>query len=190
MDFFRGNGQTGIEHSQLFAIPKPMSDFDDLKDVLWLYSTHENHPTQVDEAYAILREGGKSAIDALIWGLRLGNTDLAILVMELLQQYYTDAKQALPTVRCLIRDDQERLVRVTAISTANELGDCSDELSFLLEQRLESMDRFEQLQSAVGLWRIRRSEDAYRVLRQLANGDKSDFITSMAREILDAQRPR
>jgi HEAT repeat protein len=163
-----------------------MSHFDDLKDVLLLYSTHENHPTQVDEAYAILRESGESAIDVLIWGLQQGDTDLAILVMELLQQFYSGAQQALPAVRRLIRDDQERLVRVTAICTANELGDCSEEFCSLIADRLESVDRFEQLQSAMGLWRIRRSEDAYRVLRQLANGDKPDLLTETAREILES----
>lgn len=163
-----------------------MRHLDELKEVLLIYSTHENHPTQVDEAYAILGESGERAIGALIWGLEQGDTDLAILVMELLQQFYSGAEQALPAVRRLIRDDQERLVRVTAICTANALGDCSEEFSSLLEARLATLDRFEQLQSASGLWRIRRCENAGRILRWIANGDKSDLITDIAREILES----
>ncbi len=163
-----------------------MSHFDELKDVLLLYSTHENYPTQVDDVYAVLRESGESAIDVLIWGLEQGDADLAILVMELLQHFYSGAQQALPAVRRLIGDDQERLVRVTAICTANVLGDCSEEFSSLLEARLASLDRFEQLQSAMGLWRIGRGENAGRILRWIANGDKSDLITNMAREILES----
>lgn len=167
-----------------------MSKTEELKDLLCRYSTHKNYPAQVEEAYSVLRDRGEAVLDVLIWGLQQGDTDLELLVMQLLQHYYTDATKALPALRSLIRDDEERLVRVTAIHTANELGDSSEELSALLEGRVESMDPFEQLVSACGLWRTRHSENAHVILKQFASGDRNHIITTMAREVLDRYRPR
>lgn len=143
-----------------------MANLDEIKDVLWLYSTHQQHPTQVDEAHAALADGGDLVIDGLIWGLGLDDVDLKLLILQLLQEHYADAKRALPAVRALISDDEDRLVRVTAINTAYVVDDTSEKLIPLLTPRLESKDDFERLCSAANLWRICRSEDAYVVLRR------------------------
>ena len=86
----------------------------------------------------------------------------------MLQRFYADAKRALPAVRALISDDEDRLIRCTAINTAGIMGDTHEELIPLLTPRLESEDDFERLFSAANLWRISRSEDAscYVVLRR------------------------
>lgn len=162
-----------------------MNNLEEIKDVLRMYSTHQQHPTQVDEAAAALGDGGGLVIDGLIWGLRQGNIDMKLLVLQLLQEHFADAIRALPSVRALIADEEDRLVQVTAINTLNVMGDTSATLIPLLSPRLESEDDFERLWSAANLWRICRSEDAYLVLRREAAGDGDDPLTEMARGILE-----
>lgn len=145
-----------------------MNSLDEIKDVLLLYATHQQHPTQLDEAHAALKGFGDLVIDGLIWALGQDDIDLKLLALQLLQEHYADAMRALPAVRALISDDEDRLVRVTAINTAHILGDMSDDLISLLSPRLESGDAFVRLCSAATLWRICRSEDAYVVLRREA----------------------
>jgi hypothetical protein len=136
-----------------------MTTLEEIKNTLWLYSTHENHPTQVDEAYAALKDFGEAVVDGLIWGLQQDDIDLKLLVLVLLQEFYADASAAIPAVRVLISDDEDRLVRVTAINTVHIMGDNSEELIPLLTPRLDSEDDFERIFSAANLWRISRSED-------------------------------
>ncbi len=136
-----------------------MPDIDEIKDTLWLYSTHENHPWTVDEAHAALKDFGEAVVDGLVWGLQQDDIDLKLLVLVLLQEFYIDAKRVLPAVRALISDDEDRLVRITSINTANVMGDTSEELIPLLKPRLDSEDDFERIFSAANLWRISRSED-------------------------------
>lgn len=143
-----------------------MNNLEEIKDVLRMYSTHQQHPTQVDEAAAALGDGGDLAIDGLLWALQQHDIDLKLLALQLLQEHYADAMRALPAVRTLISDDDDRIVRVTAINTLYVMGDTSAALIPLLSPRLESEDDFERLWSAANLWRICRSEDAYVVLRQ------------------------
>ncbi len=143
-----------------------MANLDEIKDTLWLYATHQQHPTQVDEAHAALKGFGDLVIDGLIWALQQDDIDLKLLALQLLQEHFADAERALPAVRVLISDDEDRLVRVTAINTLNVMNDTSDDLIPLLSPRLESEDAFERLCSAANLWRICRSEDAYFVLRR------------------------
>jgi len=150
------------------SIDTPMTNLDEIKDVLRLYATHQQHPTQVDEAHAALVGFGDLVIDGLIWALRQDDTDLKLLALQLLQGHFADVERALPAVRNLISDDEERLVRVTAINTLYVMGDKSDDLIPLLSPRLDSEDDFERLFAAVNLWRISRSEDAYVVLRREA----------------------
>ena len=145
-----------------------MTNLDEIKDTLWLYATHQQHPTQVDEAHAALKGFGDLVLDGLIWALHQEAVDLKLLVFQLLQEHYTDAERALPAVRALISDDEDRLFRVTAINTLHVLGDTSSDLMSLLTPRLESDDAFERLCSAANLWRISRSEDAFVVLRREA----------------------
>jgi len=145
-----------------------MPTLDEIKDTLWLYATDQQHPTQMVEAHAALVGFGKHLIDGLIWGLQQDDIDLKLLALRLLQEHYSDAERVLPAVRALISDNEDRLVRVTAINTAHILGDRSDDLIPLLSPRLESDDDFERLCSAANLWRICRSEDAYVVLRREA----------------------
>jgi hypothetical protein len=162
-----------------------MTTLEEIKDTLWLYSTHENHPTQVDEAYAALKNFGEAVVDGLVWGLQQNDIDLKLLVLVLLQEFYADAKRALPSVRGLISDNEDRLVRVTAINTVHIMGDNSEGLIPLLTPRLESEDAFERLFSAGNLWRICRSEDAYVVLRrEIAAGEDSP-MAEMAQGFLD-----
>ena len=87
-----------------------MTTLDDLKDTLWLYTTHEQHPFQVDEAHAALGDSGDLVVDALIWGLGQDDVDMKLLVLQLLQHHYTDAERALPAVRSLVSDEENRLV--------------------------------------------------------------------------------
>ncbi|MCA8994780.1 MAG: HEAT repeat domain-containing protein [Planctomycetaceae bacterium] len=143
-----------------------MPTLDEIKDTLWLYSTHQQNPSQVDEAHAALNGFGDLVIDGLIWGLQHSNIDLKLLALQLLQENFDDAKRALPAVRALITDDEDRLVRVTAINTLNVMGDSSCDLIPLLSPRLESDDDFERFLAAANLWRSSRSEDAYVVLRR------------------------
>lgn len=143
-----------------------MPTLDEIKDNLRLYSTHQQHPSQVDEAYANLKDFGEPVVDGLMWSLQQDDIDLKLLALQLLQEHFADAERALPAVRALISDDEDRLVRVTAINTANFMGDTSKDLFPLLSPRLESDDDFEQILSAANLWRICRSEDAYFVLRR------------------------
>ncbi|MCA9232996.1 MAG: HEAT repeat domain-containing protein [Planctomycetales bacterium] len=145
-----------------------MTNLDEIKDTLRLYATHKQHPTQLDEAYAALADGGDLVIDGLIWVLQQDDIDLKLLALQLLQEHHADAQRALPAVRNLISDDEDRLVRVTTINTAHVMGDKSDDLIPLLSPRLDSEDDFERLFAAVNLWRISRSEDAYVVLRREA----------------------
>lgn len=142
--------------------------FNEIKDTLWLYSTHQRYPTQVDEAQAALADCGDLVIDGLIWAFQQDDIDLKLLALQLLQEHFAEAERALPVVRALVADDEERLVRVTAINTLNVMGDTSDDLIPLLSPRLESDDDFESLWSAAILWRLCRSEDAYVVLRREA----------------------
>lgn len=143
-----------------------MTTIDEIKDVLRLYSTHQQHPTQLDEAHVALKGFGDLVIDGLICAIQQDDIDLKLLALQLLQEHYTDAQRALPAVRALISDDEDRLVRVTAIITLHVMGDTSDDLIPLLSPRLESDDDFERLCAAATLWRICRSEDAFVVLRR------------------------
>lgn len=162
-----------------------MTNLEDIKDTLWLYSTHENHPWTVNEAYAALKDFGEAVVDSLIWGLQQDDIDLKLLVLQLLQGFYPDAAQALPAVRALISDEEDRLVRVTSINTLHIMGDKSEDLIPLLTPRLESQDAFERIFSAANLWRISRSEDAYVVLRrEIAAGEDSP-MSEMAQGVLD-----
>lgn len=145
-----------------------MTNLDEIKDTLRLYATHQQHPSQVDEAHATLKGFGDLVIDGLIWALQQDDTDLKLLGLQLLQEHYADAERALPAVRNLISDKEDRLVRVTAISTLFVMGDTSSDLISLLSPRLESDDDFERISAAGNLWRISRSEDAYVVLRREA----------------------
>ncbi len=95
-------------------------------------------------------------------------TDLKLLVLQLLQGFYADAERALPAVRALISDNEDRLVQVTAINTLHIMRDTSSDLMSLQTPRLESGDDFERLLSAANLWRVCRSKDAYVVLRREA----------------------
>lgn len=94
-----------------------MTELDEIKDVLWLYSTHERHPLQEDEAFANLEGFGDLVIDGLIWGLQQDDIDLKLTVLVLLQEHYANAKRAMPAVRALISGKEDRLIRVTAINT-------------------------------------------------------------------------
>ncbi|MEW4454511.1 HEAT repeat domain-containing protein [Bremerella sp. JC817] len=145
-----------------------MTNLHDIEETLWLFATHQQHPTQLDEAHAALLGFGKHLIDGLIWALQQDATDLKLLALQLLQKHYSKAVRALPAVRALISDDEDRLVRVTAINTLYVMGDTSDGLIPLLSPRLESDDDFERICAAVNLWRICRSEDAFVVLRREA----------------------
>ncbi len=145
-----------------------MTNLDEIKDTLWLYATHQQHPTQVEEAHAALADGGDLLIDGLIWALRQDDIDLKLLALQLLQEHYADAERVLPAVRAMISDDEDRLVRVTAINTAHVMNDTSEDLLPLLSPRLESYDDFERLCAAANLWRLCRSEDANVVLRREA----------------------
>ncbi|MCZ2342615.1 MAG: hypothetical protein LC104_12615 [Bacteroidales bacterium] len=145
-----------------------MPTLDEIKDTLWLYSTHQQHPSQVDEAYANLKDFGEAVVDGLMWALQQDDIDLKLLGLQLLQEHYSDAERALPAMRALISDDEDRLVRVTAINTANVMGDSIEDLIPLLTPRLESDYDFERLCAAANLWRICRSEDALVVLRREA----------------------
>lgn len=145
-----------------------MTSLEEIKDTLWLYATHQQHPTQLDEAHAALVGFGDLVIDGLIWSLQQDDIDLKLLALQLLQEHYADAERALPAVRALISDDEDRLVRVTAINTVHVMGDTSDDLIPQLSPRLESDDDFERLCAAALLWRLCRSEDAYVVLRREA----------------------
>jgi hypothetical protein len=161
-----------------------MTNLDEIKDTLRLYATHAQHPTQVDEANAALNGFGEQIIDGLIWALQQDDIDLKLLALQLLQEFYTDAERALPAVRVLISDDEDRLVRMTAINTANVMGDTSDDLILLLSPLLASEDDFERLCSAANLWRICRSEDAYVVLRREA-AQKGAPMAEMAQGYLE-----
>ncbi len=160
-----------------------MANVDEIKDTLWLYATDQQHPTQVDEAHAALVGFGKHLIDGLIWALQEG-INLKLLALQLLQGHYADAERALPAVRALISDHEDRLVRVTATNTANVMGDTSDDLILLLSPLLASEDDFERLCSAANLWRICRSEDAYVVLRREA-AQKGAPMAEMAQGYLE-----
>ena len=161
-----------------------MPPLDEIKDSLRLYATHQQHPTQVDETHAALVGFGDLVIDGLIWALRQDDIDLKLLALQLIQEHYADAERALPAVRALISDDEDRLVRVTAINTQYVMGDTSDGLIPLLSPRLESEDDFERLCSAANLWRICRSEDAYVVLRREAAREGSP-MAEMAQGYLE-----
>lgn len=161
-----------------------MTNLDEIKDTLRLYATDEQHPSQVDEAFATLKESGDVVAEGLIWALRQQDLNLKLLALQLLQEQFTDAERALPAVCELISDDEHRLTRVTAINTAHVMCDTSDELIQLLTPRLESEDDFERLFSAANLWRICRSEDAYFVLRLEAVREGSP-MAEMARSYLD-----
>lgn len=166
------------------SVDTAMTSLDKIKDTLWLYATHQQHPSQVDEAHAALNGFGGQVINGLVWALQQDDIDLKLLALTLLQEFYADAERALPAVRALISDDEDRLVRVTAINTAHLMGDTSDDLIPLLSQRLESEDAFERLCSAANLWRICRSEDAYVVLRREAAREGSP-MAGMAQGYLE-----
>lgn len=161
-----------------------MTQLGDIKDILWLYSTHERHPFQQDEAFANLEGFGDLVIDGLIWGLQQYDIDVKLTVLVLLQQHYADAERALPALRRLISDDEDRLVRVMAINTLYIMADPSDDLIPLLTPRLVSVDNFERLFAAANLWRLCRSEDAYVVLRREA-AQKDSPMAEMVKGILE-----
>ena len=166
------------------SIDTPMTTLDEIKDTLWLYATDQQHPTQVDEAHAAIADGGDLVIDGLMWALQQADIHLKLLALQLLQEHYVDAERALPAVRNLISDNEDRLVRVTAINTLYVMNDTSADLIPLLTPRLESDDGFERLCSAANLWRISRSEDAYVVLRREAARDGSP-MAGMAQGYLE-----
>lgn len=62
-----------------------MTRLDEIKEVLWLYSTHERHPFQENEASANLEGFGDLVIDGLIWGLQQDDFDLKLTVLVLLR---------------------------------------------------------------------------------------------------------
>ena len=161
-----------------------MANLVEIKDTLRLYATHQQHPTQVDEAHAALNGFGDQIINGLIWALQQDDIDLKLLALQLLQEHYADAERALPAVRALISDDEDRLVRVTAINTVGIMQDNSGDLISLLTPRLVSDDDFERLCAAANLWRISRSEDAYVVLRREAARDGSP-MAEMAQGYLE-----
>ncbi len=161
-----------------------MTTFDEIKDTLWMYSTHEQHPFQLDETYTNLKDSGDLVIDGLIWGLQQDNIELKLVVLQLLQQFYSHASTVIPAVRVLISDDENRNVRVTAINTLHIMGDTSEELIPMLTPRIESEDAFERIFSAGNLWRIVRSEDAYVVLRREA-AQKDSPMADIAQGFLD-----
>ncbi|MEZ6131176.1 MAG: hypothetical protein R3C59_21085 [Planctomycetaceae bacterium] len=164
-----------------------MNSLDEIKDTLRLYATNRQHPTQVDEAHAALNGFGDLVIDGLMWTLQQDDIDLKLLALQLLQEHFADAVRALPAVRNLISDDEERLVRVTAMNTAHVMGDTSDDLIPLLSPRLESEDAFERLCAAANLWRLCRSEDAYFVLRREAARDGSPMAEMAAGFLEEAE---
>ena len=166
-----------------------MTTFDEIKDTLRLYSTHQQRPTQVDEAHAALKSFGEQIINGLIWALQQADIDLKLLALQLLQEHHADAERALPAVRALVSDHEDRLVRVTAINTLNIMGDRSDELLPLLTPRLESEDAFERVCAAANLWRVCRSEDAYVILRREAAQTGSP-MAEMAAGYLAGTRPK
>lgn len=161
-----------------------MTNLDEIKNVLLLYATHQQNPTQLDEAHAALVGFGDLVIDGLIWAMRQDDIDLKLLALQLLQVHYADAERALPAVRALISDHEDRLVRITSINTVGIMQDNSDDLIPLLSPRLNSEDAFERLCSAANLWRICRSEDAYVVLRREAARDGSP-MAEMAQGYLE-----
>lgn len=169
------------------SIDTLMTNFDEIKDVLWLFATHQQHPTQVDEAHAALNGFGDLVIDGVIWALQQDDIDLKLLALQLLQEHYADAKRALPAVRALISADEDRLVRVTAINTLHVMGDTSEDLIPLLKPRLESEDAFERLCSAANLWRISRSEDAFVVLRREVAREGSPMAEMAAGYLQEAE---
>ena len=155
------------------SIDTPMANLVEIKDTLRLYATHQQHPTQVDEAHDALNGFGGQVINGLLWALHQTDIDLKLLALQLLQEHFADAERALPAVRPLISDSEDRLVRVTAINTAHVMNDTSEDLLPLLTPRLQSEDAFERLCSAANLWRISRSEDAYLVLRRESANEES-----------------
>lgn len=163
-----------------------MTDLDEIKDTLWMYSTHEQHPFQLEEAHAALKDGGDVVIDAMIWGLEQDDVDLKLLVLQLLPDFYPNAKRGLPAVRALISDDEDRLVRVTATNIAHVMGDTSDELTRLLTPRLASEDVFEQIISAANLLRLCRSEDAHVLLRRETTREGSPMAEMAASYLEEA----
>lgn len=164
-----------------------MTNLDEIKDTLWLYATHQQHPTQVCEAHAAIAEGGDLVIDGLIWALQQDDIDLKLLALQLLQEHFADAERAFPAVRALISDDEDRLVRVTAMNTLYVMGDRSDNLIPLLTPRLVSDDDFERLCAAVNLWRLCRSEDAFVVLRREAAREGSPMAEMAAGFLEEAE---
>ncbi len=160
--------------------------FNEIKDTLRLYATHQQHPTQVDEAHASLNGFGDLVIDGLIWALRQ-DIDLKLIALQLLQEHFAGAGRALPAVRALISNDEDRLVRVTAINTVQVMGDTSGDLIPLLTPRLKSDDDFERLCSAANLWRISHSEDAYVVLRREATREGAPMAEMALGFLNDAQ---
>lgn len=169
------------------SVNTSMTNLEEIKDTLRLFATHQQHPTQVDEARAALVDGGDLVIDGLMWALQQDDIDLKLLALQLLQEHYADAERALSAVRALISDDEDRLVRVTAINTLYVMGDKSDDLISLLTPRLESEDAFERLCAAANLWRICRSEDAYVVLRREAAREGSPMAGMAAGYLQEAE---
>ena len=92
--------------------------------------------------------------------------------------------RALPSIRALISEEENRLVRVTAINTVGIMGDISEDLISLLMPRLESIDDMERILSAGNLWRVGRSEDAYAVLRREA-AQRGSPMAEMAAGFID-----
>ena len=164
-----------------------MTNLDEIKNVLLLYATHQQNPTQLDEAHAALVGFGDLVIDGLIWAMRQDDIDLKLLALQLLQVHYADAERALPAVRALISDHEDRLVRITSINTVGIMQDNSDDLIPLLSPRLNSEDAFERLCSAANLWRICRSEDAVVVLRREAARDGSPMAEMAAGYLEEAE---
>jgi len=158
--------------------------FNEVKDTLRLYATHQQHPTQVNEAHAALADCGDQVINGLIWALGQDDIDLKLLGLQLLQEHFHDAERALPAVRALILDCDDRLIRVTAMNTLHIVGDMCEDRIPLLTPRLASEDDFERLGAAANLWRICRSEDVYVVLRRKA-ARKESPMAEMAQGYLE-----
>jgi len=145
-----------------------MKQLDEIKNTLWLYSTRQQHPFQDYEAFAALKDHGDLVIDGLIWALKQDDFDLKLLALSLFQEFYPDAKRAIPTLRAQISDAEDALVRAYTISTLYAMGDTGEVLIPLLTPCLDSENNFERVISAASLWRICRSEDAFVVLRREA----------------------
>lgn len=161
-----------------------MTTIEEITNMRRLCTTHEQHPSQVDQAYAAIKGYGDQLINGLKLLLQQEDVDLKLLALQLLQEFYTVAERALPAGRALFSNNEDRLVRVTAINTLHVLGDRSSDLIPLLLPQLESDDDFLRLCAAANLRRICRSEDAFVALLREATREGSP-MAEMAQEYLE-----